>query len=288
MAAEPLYRQIADDLRNKIESGELTQGSQLATEGELRDQYSASRNTVRDAIKWLTTLGLVETRPGQGTFVVEKMKPFVTTLTDDLKTDYSGSEAPIYVAEVAASGRNPTSSAPRIEVQLANSVVARALRLGEGAQVVSRHQERFIDDTPWSLQTTFYPMNLVERGATRLLLPTDIAEGAVAYLARDFDLEQVGYRDTISVRPPEETEAWFFRLPADGRVSVFEIHRIGFDRNGYRIRLTATVYPADRNRFRIEVGKVPPRSTAMSAGEDEDDESMPMTSGPGLKETANP
>jgi GntR family transcriptional regulator len=79
--AEPLYRQIADDLRAKIESGELEQGSQLATEGELRDEYNASRNTVRDAIKWLTNLGLVETRPGQGTFVVEKATPFVTTLT---------------------------------------------------------------------------------------------------------------------------------------------------------------------------------------------------------------
>ena len=53
-----------------IESGELPPGSQLPTELELRDRYSASRNTVRDAIKWLTAHDLVETRPGQGTFVV--------------------------------------------------------------------------------------------------------------------------------------------------------------------------------------------------------------------------
>jgi len=281
--ADPLYRQIADDLRSKIESGELAQGSQLATEVELKDQYNASRNTVRDAIKWLTTLGLVETRPGQGTFVIEKMKPFVTTLTDDLKTDYSGSESPIYVAEVAASGRIPTSSAPRIEIQQADGAVARALRIEEGAQVVSRHQQRFIDDTPWSLQTTFYPMSLVRQGATRLILPEDIAEGAVAYLAREHDLEQVGYRDTIAVRPPDGNEAWFFKLPADGRVSVFEIHRLGFDRNGDRIRLTITIYPADRNRFRVEVGKVPPRLAAAYATEA--DESMPITSGPELKQS---
>ena len=36
---------------------------------------------MRDAIKWLTTLGLVETKPGQGTFVVRKIDPYVTTLT---------------------------------------------------------------------------------------------------------------------------------------------------------------------------------------------------------------
>jgi GntR family transcriptional regulator len=254
--AEPLYRQIADDLRSKIESGELEQGSQLATEGELRDEYSASRNTVRDAIKWLTNLGLVETRPGQGTFVVEKATPFVTTLTGDV---LDPGEETVYLAEVAASGRKPTNSSPQVEIQWATGAVAKALHLDQGAQVVSRHQERFIDDLPWSLQTTFYPMSLVQRGATKLILPTNIGEGAMAYLAHDCDLRQVGYRDTISVRPPYENEAWFFRLPADGRISVFEIHRLGFDDDGNRIRLTVTVFPADRNRFRVEVGKVPPR-----------------------------
>ena len=79
----PMYRQIAEDLREQIESGQLEPGQQLRTELELRDHYGASRNTVRDAIKWLTTLGLVETKPGQGTFVARKMDPFVTTLSGD-------------------------------------------------------------------------------------------------------------------------------------------------------------------------------------------------------------
>ena len=262
---DPLYRQIADDLRTKIESGELAQGSQLATEVELRDQYNASRNTVRDAIKWLTTLGLVETRPGQGTFVSEKINPFVTPLTADPATGRGGGDEAIYLAEVAASGRTPTSSLPRVEIQDAANVVARALRIEEGAQVVSRHQQRFIDDTPFSLQTTFYPMSLVQQGATRLISPTDIPEGAVAYIARVCGIQQVGYRNTIAVRPPDENEASFFKLPADGSISMFEIHRVGFDQQGNRIRLTITVYPADRNRFRVEVGKVPARSVPEAA-----------------------
>ena len=79
----PMYRQIAEDLRAKIESGELASGTRLRTELELREDYDASRNTVRDAIKWLTNLGLVETKPGQGTFVVQTIDPFVTTLTGD-------------------------------------------------------------------------------------------------------------------------------------------------------------------------------------------------------------
>ncbi len=73
--AEPMYRQIADDLRRKIEAGELGRGSQLPTEIDLREQYDASRNTIRDAIRWLTTRGLVETRPGHGTYVTERIDP---------------------------------------------------------------------------------------------------------------------------------------------------------------------------------------------------------------------
>jgi GntR family transcriptional regulator len=255
VAEEPIYRQIADDLRRKIEAGDLKRGGQLPTEIELRDQYEASRNTVRDAIKWLTTRGLVETRPGQGTFVTERIVPFVTALTGEPH----GRDEAIYKAEVEASSRTPKSSDPRVEVQVAPLNVAQAMHIESGAQVVSRHQQRFIDDTPWSMQTSYYPMTLVtEQGATRLIQATDIPEGAVEYLAKEFGIQQVGYRDSIAVRAPDENETTFFKIPGDGRVSVFEIFRVGFDEAGNRIRLTVTVYPTDRNRFVIYVGDTPP------------------------------
>jgi GntR family transcriptional regulator len=255
--AEPMYRQIAEDLRVKIESGELARGSQLATEIELREQYSASRNTVRDAVKWLTTLGLVETRPGQGTFVIEKINPYVTTLTGNPAS--GGGEEAVYLAEVEASHRRPQVGPPRVEISQAGELLADALRIEEGTPVVSRRQERFIDGTPWSLQTSYYPMSLVERGATRLLQATDIEAGTVAYLAAQVGVEQASYRDSIMVRSPDQSEARFFKLPEDGRVSVFEIFRVGFDKEGTRFRLTVTVYPCDRNRLRIDVGPVPSR-----------------------------
>ncbi len=255
MAAEPMYRQIAEDLRLKIETGDLPQGSQLPTEIELMEQYNASRNTVRDAIKLLTTRTLVETRPGQGTYVVEKINPFVTTLTSDAR---SGDES-IYIAEVEEGGRKPTLSPPRVEVQNASETIADALRLEVGAQVISRHQRRFIDGIPWSMQTSYYPMSFALSGATKLLQADSIEGGAVAYVEKELKLDQTGYRDSIAVRPPDTDESAFFRLPADGRIQVFEIFRIGFSRNGQRLRLTITVYPADRNRFLVNVGEVPTR-----------------------------
>jgi GntR family transcriptional regulator len=266
--AEPMYRQIADDLRGKIDSGEIAHGAQLPTEIELMDEYSASRNTVRDAIKLLTTRGMVEPRPGQGTFVVEKINPFVTTLTGDPLSGRGGGEGRIYIAEVEAGRRTPTVSDPRVEVQRASEPIADALRIEEGDQVVSRHYQRFIDGVPFSLQTSFYPMSLVLRGATRLIEATDIPEGTVVYLSSKLGVKQAGYRDSIQVRAPNDHEAPFFRISADGQIPVFEIYRVAFDESGDRIRLTITIYPVDRNRLLINVGAVPPReSDAATSGD---------------------
>jgi GntR family transcriptional regulator len=257
---EPMYRQIAEDLQRQIEAGEFARRSQLPTERELQQQYEASRNTVRDAVKWLIARGLVETRPGRGRFVVEKIAPFVTTLTGEPETGRGGGEEGVYLAEVPGSRRTPESSEPRVEIHRADRIVARSLRIEGGAPVVARHQRRFIDGTPWSLQTSFYPMSLVtQHGATDLIQASDVADGTVAYLAEKCGIEQAGYQDTISVRVPGYDESTFFKIPADGRVSVFEIFRVGFDKDGSRFRLTITVYPSDRNWLRLIVGEVPPR-----------------------------
>lgn len=65
----PLYRQLADDLRQAIASGESAVGSLLPTEQELCDRYETSRYTVREALRLLMQDGLVDRRQGRGTEV---------------------------------------------------------------------------------------------------------------------------------------------------------------------------------------------------------------------------
>jgi len=256
--ADPMYRRIADELRSQIESGDLAPGSQLPTELDLRDRFEASRNTVRDAIKSLTTLGLVETRPGQGTFVTRKIEPFVTTLSEEPETGFGGGDSAALLSEVSDEHTNFTTGTVRVEIQVATGEISSRLRVEDGTQVVSRHQERFIDGTKWSLQTSFYPMQYVLNGATKLIEATNIPQGAVRYLQKELNLKQTGYRDWITVRSPDANEIGFFELPADGRVVVFEIFRTAFDQHGTPMRLTVTVFPSDRNQFIVNVGDVPP------------------------------
>jgi GntR family transcriptional regulator len=254
---EPVYRKIADSLREQIESGELSPGQQLRTELELREHYGASRNTVRDAMKLLSSLGLVETRPGQGTFVVEKLAPFINVLSAHSETGVGGDEGTSYLSEVNDQHRKPSASPIQVEVKQAASEIATGLQIPEGSQVVSRHQRRYIDGTPWSLQTSFYPMPFVVMGAEQLMRPDEIREGTVRYLAETLGRNQVGYRDMIHIRPTDAAEANFFNFPLEGPVVVCEIFETTFDQNGAPMRVTTTVFPTDRNWFVVNMGKVP-------------------------------
>lgn len=256
--ADPKHRQISDSLRLRIESGDPPPDHQLPTETDLAEEFGASRNTIRDAIKSLVSLGLVETRPGQGTFVTRRPNPLVTTLSADENTGLGGGEGAAYLSEVSQEHRKPTMSAPDVRLQTASGEIAARLRVPKGTRLISRHQQRFIDGTPWSLQTSFYPRQFAIRGAECLLDDQDIEEGTVRYLKKTLKLEQIGYRDWITVRAPDTNEISFFRLPSNGRVQVFENFRTAFDQNGVPMRVTVTVFPTDRNQFIVNVGKIPP------------------------------
>ncbi len=197
----------------------------------------------------------METRPGQGTFVVTKVVPFVSSLSTDPES--GGIEDAVFKLDVQGQGRTPEETTPRVEVQLPTGLVAEQLKLADGTQVISRHQQRRIDQTPWSMQTTFYPMEFVTaRGATQLLMAENLKEGMVRYL-ETLGIKQVGWRDAIVARPPTADERAFFGLSEKVQVAIFEFRRTGYDENGTPMRFTVTVYPADRNQFQLEAGRVP-------------------------------
>lgn len=259
--ADPMYRQIAEDLRKKIESGELAPGERLPTESGLQVLYQhASRNTVRDAIRELAQRGLVRKRAGRGTFVAEPVVPLVVDLTPALdrrvpELDENVEHVSDYLPTVSAAGRRRSSSGPSVQVHAAQDRIAETLRIPPGSKAVSRHQEKYVDDVPFSLQTTFYPYRYVEQGGVRLLDAHPIREGTVPYLEKLLGFKEVGYEDRLSVRPSHDLETYFFRL--ESHVLMVETGRVSFDAAGTPVRYTISVYPSDRNQFIIRAGQVP-------------------------------
>lgn len=64
-----LYRQIADQIRSLIRSGEFTPGSRLPPERDLARELGVSRPSVREALIALEVEGLVDVRIGSGIYV---------------------------------------------------------------------------------------------------------------------------------------------------------------------------------------------------------------------------
>lgn len=73
-AVEPqrLYRQIAEQLRALVTSGEFPPGSRLPAERDLAKQLGVSRPSVREALIALEVEGWVEVRTGSGVYVLER------------------------------------------------------------------------------------------------------------------------------------------------------------------------------------------------------------------------
>lgn len=63
--------QVGDEIKDKIISGEWKPGDRLPSEAEIAQMYGVNRLSVRMALQKLITLGVIETRVGEGSFVRE-------------------------------------------------------------------------------------------------------------------------------------------------------------------------------------------------------------------------
>ncbi len=67
----PTYRQLIQQVHRALRLGLLDRGDQLPTAREVVESLAINPNTVLRAYRDLEQQGLVQTRPGQGTFVVD-------------------------------------------------------------------------------------------------------------------------------------------------------------------------------------------------------------------------
>lgn len=75
-----MNEQVFEQMKQQIFNGEWRSGERLPSENELAELFGVSRITIRTALQKLSTLGLIETRRGEGSFVLD------TTLGSCLNT----------------------------------------------------------------------------------------------------------------------------------------------------------------------------------------------------------
>jgi GntR family transcriptional repressor for pyruvate dehydrogenase complex len=64
------YQEVVKQILDLIREGRLNKGDQLPTEREMTETFRVSRTTVREAIRYLESMRLVESRHGNGTYVL--------------------------------------------------------------------------------------------------------------------------------------------------------------------------------------------------------------------------
>ena len=98
---ERLYKQIVEQIERRIVAGDLKVGEQLPPEPQLAQQFGVSRTAVREAVKALSEKGLIEIRPGRGTFVINEGPDMRHSLGLLMKLDSTdGSSSLVEVREI--------------------------------------------------------------------------------------------------------------------------------------------------------------------------------------------
>ena len=162
--SEPLYTQIMRILEQEVRSSRLAPGDRLPTQEALAQHFEVSLAPVKQALRELEERGIISTRQGRGTFVMD-----ATPLNEEL---IDANRIPCFTTEVMDTGRKPSSQVLAVEYVPASSVpkAARELEVRGSGRLVHVERVRLADGEPLSLQSGYFPAaavpGLVERGLT--------------------------------------------------------------------------------------------------------------------------
>ncbi len=69
--SQKVYKVVIDQIKDMIKTGQLKKGDKLPPERELVEQLQVSRTSIREALRSLEILGIIESRQGEGNFIRE-------------------------------------------------------------------------------------------------------------------------------------------------------------------------------------------------------------------------
>ncbi|MCU6367787.1 GntR family transcriptional regulator [Enterobacter quasiroggenkampii] len=234
MGNKPMYRQIADALREKISAGELKPGDALPTESSLQETFNVSRVTVRQALKLLTEEQIVESIQGSGTYVKEE------------RVNYDIYQLTGFYEKLADRNVDTHSEVSIFEVLKADAKLAEKLNLSHDDKIWHVKRVRFIKQKPVNLEETWMPLALFPD------LTWEVMENSKYHYVEQIKKLVIdrSEQELVPIMPSEEAIAALSLDPAkpilekvsrgflkDGR--VFEYSRNVFNTDDYKFTLVA-------------------------------------------------
>lgn len=177
----PLYHQVADYLRQQIQSNILKPGDRIPSDWEMVKEFKISRQTARQAIAELVAEGWVFRRSGKGTFVA------TPKISSQLSTMIGFSQ------KMAQQGFRVSTQLISAGVVPATTSVASSLKVAPGEKVIEIKRLRLVDEQPAVLQWSYLPF---PRCAA--LLEVDLSvESLIKTLHQKCGIRLVRSRDTV-------------------------------------------------------------------------------------------
>lgn len=236
----PRYKQIADDLRGKIEDGTYVPGAKLPSEAELMTEYDAARLTVRSALGILTTEGLTEARHGKGVYVLAgQWQPIVRNALKRLSADQWGQGKSMWDVDIDDRKLEPTDV--RIEQLEADVDAARALGLEAGSLIWTRSRRYLVDRVPVMRSVSLIPDDLARGTAI-----TRINSGPGGIYARLADAGHgpIRFREEVRCRMPRADEMADLSIAATA--PVVELTRYAYDTHDRVVEVNRMILDASR------------------------------------------
>lgn len=231
----PLYKQIEQDLLEKIESGEYGENDTIPTEIELSESYGVSRPTVRQAVQALVNAGYLERKKKRGTQVVR------TKIPQEF-TRYVES----FDSEFYRKGLTSKTKVLNFRMTNATKEVAENLNIEENEPVFKLVRLRFVEDKPIVFVTSFIPCNLVPD-----LSEVDFSDNSLYTTFREmgYPLESVSRR--LEIIQADETTSDLLDVPV--KDPLFYFITSGFTKNKTPIEYSVAKYRGDINYFVFEI-----------------------------------
>ena len=68
-----VYEEVIEQIKDMIYNGILKKGDKLPSERDMVEELQVSRTSVREALRSLEVIGLIESRQGEGNFIKESL-----------------------------------------------------------------------------------------------------------------------------------------------------------------------------------------------------------------------
>jgi GntR family transcriptional regulator len=234
-------RRIAEELRRRIDAGELAPGAQLPSERELARQYGTARNTAREAIRLLSDAGLVTVEHGRGVFV-RREAPLIRLGSDRYAHKYRTSGMSPFLLECAKQGKIGRFEVLSINRVTPSTEVAGVLGVAADEETVLERENVFYADAdPVHRVTTYIPWHIAE--GTSLLEPEVDHPYGIHGVLEDRGHVMTRQQERVNARMPRAEEARYLQLQPG--VPVLDVLHTSIDQDGHPYEVTRFVMRAD-------------------------------------------